>query len=88
MEELQIERKYLVLKMDDIRKYLTEEERTHLYILSMRVAEGRLDDKKPINSYLVVNIDEPYAGEVHRLIAGEAAKEAEGEENNEKPPLE
>ena len=60
--------KYLVLKQQDIDKYLQDHEREDLWKLCQRVEIGRdLDSKKP-NDYVVVNEDEPYAEVVWKLI--------------------
>lgn len=59
------EHKYLVLKLDDLREYLTEEgqrdlARTADYIQSMRKQDGR----EPNPDYIICNQDEPYAEDV------------------------
>lgn len=63
------ERRYTILNERDRRKYLTPEENSMLdsalfYYLG-KIEDGRAKDgKEPFNSYLVINTDEPYAGEV------------------------
>ena len=61
--------KFVVIKQDDIREYLTEIGQSRLqdmlkYIGSMRKQEG----KNPHNQYLVINIDEPYAHEIVNIL--------------------
>lgn len=51
---------YLVLKNQDIEKYLSEEEKKQLNKIIGKIEDGRLDDKKhPSNTYYVCNTDEP-----------------------------
>lgn len=75
---LQVKRedKYLVLKLTDVHRYLSE---THIknlsvitdYIANRREYRGR--EGRPI--YIVCNQDEPYADEVWNIIlTGETAK--------------
>jgi len=60
--------KYLVLKYDDINKYLSEAEWEEFRELLGRIWNGRKQDGKPYNTYVVVNEDEPYAELVWALI--------------------
>ena len=62
------ELKYLVVKRDDIDKYLTKDEVIELDTILLGVAKGRIRDGKKANSYVVVNQDEPYAEKVWELI--------------------
>ena len=66
--EFKRENKYLVLKWDDINKYLDINERDWIdrvvYLLNSR----RYHDGKNNNTYVVVNEDEPYAEKVWSLI--------------------
>lgn len=67
---------HVVVKTEDIHKYLTVSEVMIMELLLRQVHRGRLGDKKPVNDYLVVNEDEPYAKDVLALILeGEEAKE-------------
>jgi len=61
--------KYLVLKHEDIDKYLSEAGREELARLCCHIRDGReKDGKYPAPSYVVVNEDEPYAEKVWRLV--------------------
>ena len=64
------EEKYLVLKLDDIEKYLTDREKFALTNVCLRIREGRDLDGKKQNHYVVVNEEETYAEKVWDLILG------------------
>lgn len=68
---------HVVIKREDILKYLEESEQIALEEMINKIIRGRAkDNKKPINNYYVVNKDEPYAEVVHGIIiGGETAKE-------------
>lgn len=68
---------HIVIKRQDALKYLTEVEYKALEQMLLTISQGRnKDGKKPINTYYVCNIDEPYAEVVHGIIiGGEAVKE-------------
>lgn len=68
MAEFKRYQKYLVLKIEDIEKYLDKRQRLDLGILALTIYEARLNDGKKNNLYVVVNEDEPYAEEVWQLI--------------------
>ncbi len=68
MTEFKRENKYLVLKHDDIELYLKKRDKTDLDIMLLGIAQGRMDDGKEPNRYVVVNEDEPYAEQVWKLI--------------------
>lgn len=69
--------KYLVVKNEDIGKHLSPSEIEHLAEMLESIRKGRADENKLIHQYLVVNFDEPYAGEVADLIeTNEKAKGA------------
>lgn len=62
-------RRYTILNEQDIKTYLPEELQEKLDdVLSEvleTIEEGRFEDgKKPYNSYIVNNTDEPYIGEI------------------------
>ncbi|MCY8813653.1 hypothetical protein P8917_01045 [Bacillus atrophaeus] len=56
--------KFIVLKAEDIRNYLNEEERVLLHGLILRSVVRKAAKGKPPNNYCVVNLDESYAPEV------------------------
>lgn len=62
------ENKYLVLKQEDIKKYLPEDEQKKISFLANVISMGREEDGKKENSYVVVNEDEPYTDIVWGLI--------------------
>ena len=66
--------KYLVLKHEDIEKYLNRQSQYELSLLCKTIETMRKLDGKDINNYFVVNADEPYANEVREII-----KKHEGE---------
>ena len=79
MSKVKKENKYLVIKWDDVNKYLTADEQGEMDgILNMIDKGRRKADKSPLdqNKYLIVNQDEPYADLVWQIIImGEKAKE-------------
>ena len=68
------ENKYLVLKLEDIKKYLEKYSTEHTSWEAMfwdmvdKIEKGRIAAGKKDNSYVVVNEDEPYAEIVWKLI--------------------
>jgi hypothetical protein len=70
--------KFLVIKWEDVGKYLNVQEHEMLQRALTKINVGRVADGKPINEYLVVNKDEPYAQEVYiRILQGEVYKSHE-----------
>ena len=67
---------HIVIKREDVLKYLDEPAQVSLESILSVISKGRMaDHKNPINRYYVVNQDEPYAELVHGIIiGGEAAK--------------
>lgn len=68
---------YIVIKQEDAKKYLEQEDINKLINIIGKISNGRLEDNKhPYNTYYVCNTDEPYADAVHKvIIGGEALKE-------------
>ncbi|MGQ7108386.1 hypothetical protein ACUN13_29605 [Bacillus cereus group sp. Bce041] len=67
------ERRYTVLNEKDLERYVNEEKREEFrQILNEvlgEIEDGRLcDDKKPYNSYIVINTDEPYINEIIEVM--------------------
>lgn len=61
--------KYEVMKLDDIKKYLTPNQKTNLEDIIRTLQEGRSKDGKvPCNSYVVVKAGLPYTEQVWKLI--------------------
>ena len=67
---------YIVIKIDDAKKYLSQEEIHALVNILGKISNGRMDyNKHPDNTYYVCNTNEPYADAVHKVIlGGEALK--------------
>ena len=71
---------HIVLKREDVFKYLEEPEQVALDVMMEKIMRGREEDgKKRLNSYYVVNKDEPYAEVVHGVILGGEAVKEKGE---------
>ena len=60
---------YIVIKRDDAKKYLSQEEIDALVNILGKISDGRMyDNKYHDNTYYVCNTDEPYADAVHKVI--------------------
>ncbi len=60
---------HIVIKREDILKYLTDNQIKYLDAVLNNIADGRKKDgKKTDNSYYICNTDEPYADEVLEII--------------------
>lgn len=62
------EDKYLVIKLDDIKNFLSKEMILQLESICQIIREGRHELGKKDNSYVVVNEDENYADRVWKFI--------------------
>lgn len=67
------ERRYTVINETDIKKYVPKEVAIEmgeaLYAALHFVEEGReREGKKPFNSYIIINTDEPYVNEVIEIM--------------------
>lgn len=60
--------KYLVFKIEDCVKYLSETNKLNLDNIIDSIILGRLTDNKPLNEYLVINQDEKYSDKVIELM--------------------
>lgn len=67
---------HIVIKIEDVMKYLTEVEQKSLEVITHTISKGRAEDgKNPNNKYYICNEDEPYAEMVKGvIIGGEYAK--------------
>jgi len=63
-------KKFIVIKIDDLKKYVNS-------VFKLAMLENDLNDiqagrkadgKAPCNEYLVINTDEPYAGEIIEIL--------------------
>lgn len=70
---------HIVIKREDVLKYLEEPEQVALEDMIAKIIQGRAKDQKPpVNHYYICNKDEPYAEVVHGIIlGGEAVKYSE-----------
>ena len=63
------ENKFVVIKREDARKYLTPLQCGVLGLALGSIEDGRTKDgRKSDNEYLVINTDEPYAPEVIEIM--------------------
>lgn len=60
--------KYIVLKVDDVNRYLDEKALIELSAICTSIDTLRMIEGKKINKYHVVNTDEAYANEVKVII--------------------
>lgn len=60
--------KFMIVKNEDIKNYLTPTEQNILNELLIKIGANRMGDGKGTNNYLVVNQDESYADLVKKLI--------------------
>lgn len=67
---------FIVIKKEDAMNYLSGTEQAYLARMLHTIAASRLDTgKRPVNSYYVCNVDEPYSVNVRNMIlSGEAMK--------------
>ena len=72
---------HIVIKREDVQRYLSEEEKQTLEKLLDVIAQGRSKNLfKPANNYYICNQDEPYAELVHGVIMyGESVKKQQEE---------
>ncbi|MEC2403314.1 hypothetical protein ABES35_16745 [Bacillus subtilis] len=61
-------RKFIVLKMDDIKDHLNGEDQLFLGSLIDRINVCREAEGKAVNNYVVINRDEPYINEVTDIM--------------------
>jgi hypothetical protein len=66
IEEFKREEKYVVFKIEDVKKYLDPECKRQLVFISEMLSIGRANDGKKDNHYVVVNEDEPYSNQVKK----------------------
>lgn len=60
---------HIVIKREDIFRYLTDNQIKYLDAILNAIADGRKKDgKKADNTYYICNTDEPYADEVLEVI--------------------
>ncbi|MED1904967.1 hypothetical protein [Cytobacillus firmus] len=60
--------KFTVLKNDDINRYLDEKAKIELSASTAAIQQLRAIEGKKVNTYLVINTDEPYADEVIEIM--------------------
>jgi hypothetical protein len=74
-------RKYRVLKEDDITKHLSDDEQWLLSEIEATINEGRRKDGKTDNVYLVINTDVPYAKQVAEIMVAHGYCAKAGDED-------
>lgn len=62
------ENTHIVIKRDDAIKYLSEKQKHDLDSILLTINIRREKEGKPINNYLVINKDEPYAKIIQDII--------------------
>lgn len=60
--------KYVVIKNEDIDEFLDLAEREKLLAILHRMEQRRYTSGKALNSYVVVNTDEPYIDEIVSIM--------------------
>lgn len=61
--------KFTVIKNDDLKKYINQDDVLDLEIILEEIGNRREDEgKSRHNTYLVINTDEPYAPEIIEII--------------------
>lgn len=63
-----IANKFIVIKNDDVEKYLTYQDKIILKYMLRAIEKGRTEDSKKFNYYVVINTDELYADEVIEIM--------------------
>lgn len=62
------ENTHIVIKRDDATKYLSEKQKHDLDSILLTINTRREKEGKPVNNYLVINKDEPYAKIIQETI--------------------
>lgn len=62
------ENTHIVIKCEDIREYLSEKQKHDLDSILLTINISRKEAGKPINNYLIINKDEPYAEKIQEII--------------------
>jgi hypothetical protein len=67
------ERRYTIINEKDLNKYVNEDERDdlnrELSYVQRKIEEAREEEgKKPYNSYIIINTDEPYILEIIEVM--------------------
>jgi hypothetical protein len=60
--------KFTIIKNSDIEKYLNDADKEALKKIIDQIELGRIFRGRGINTYLVINTDEPYADEVIDIL--------------------
>ncbi len=68
LEKLGGAKKHIVIKIEDIMRYTDHDESEALFDAIDAIEEERANDGKPVNEYLVINTDEPYAHEIIEIL--------------------
>ncbi|MDR0269604.1 hypothetical protein [Paenibacillus sp.] len=64
-----MEAKFTVIKNDDIERYLDARDKSELSRILWKIEQSRYEEgKEASNTYLVVNVDEPYAPKIIEIM--------------------
>lgn len=64
-----MEIKFTTIKNEDVNKYLDDKDKSDLSRLLWKIEQGRYEEgKEAMNTYLVINTDEPYANQVTSIM--------------------
>jgi len=65
---MEVEQKFLVWKLADLDTFLNDEEKAFLFRLQHKIRVLRATQGKSMNSYIVINQDEPYFPDILNLM--------------------
>lgn len=60
--------KFIVVKKEDVNRYLTNIDKENLINILDDITYKRMRDGKSLNTYIVINHDEPYIDEVIDIL--------------------
>lgn len=60
--------KYVVLKLEDCNKYLDDLGQMALDLICQTIVDGRYEDGKKFNEYIVINKDENYINDIINVL--------------------
>jgi len=63
-----MDKKYLVMKYTDIDNYADYEDEQGIINACISITNGRINEEKTDNDYIVINMDEPYINEIIEVM--------------------
>ncbi len=64
-----MEIKFTVVKNEDVEKHLDDSDKSELSRILWKIEQGRYEEgKEATNTYLVINVDEPYTHEIINIM--------------------